>query len=93
MALLAEQEPVAFGVCCPQGVLLTDVPLLQERGVALRNAEPLWPVLTGNSLAPWADVSPPLAGAARLAGLVVAAAPVSPVVREPAVWEVARSHS
>ena len=67
---------MAFGVCCPQGVLLTDVPLLQERGVALRNAEPLWPVLTVYSLVPWTDVFPPLAGAAMPAGLDVAAAPV-----------------
>jgi hypothetical protein len=65
---------VAFGVCCPQGVLLTDVSLLPVREVALRDAEPLWPGLTGNSLVPWADVSPPLAGAAMAAGLDVAAA-------------------
>jgi hypothetical protein len=67
---------VAFGVCCPQGGLLTDVPLLPALAVALRDAEPLWPGLTVNSLVPWADVSPPLAGAAMAAGLDVAAAPV-----------------
>ena len=67
---------MAFGVCCPQGVLLTAVPLLPARGVALPDAEPLWPVLTGNSLGLWVDVSPPQAGAARPAGVDVAAAPV-----------------
>ena len=65
---------MAFGVGCPQGVLLTAVPLLPALAVVLRDAEPLWPVLTGNSLGLWADVSPPLGGAAMLAGLVVAAA-------------------
>ena len=67
---------MAFGVCCPQGVLLTDVPLLPALEVVLRDAEPLWPVLTGNSLGHWAGVSPLLAGAAMPAELDVAAAPV-----------------
>jgi hypothetical protein len=67
---------VAFGVCCPQGVLLSDVPLLPALGVALRDVEPLSPVLTVYLLVPRADVSPPLAGAARPAGLDVAVAPV-----------------
>ena len=67
---------MAYGACYPQGVLLTDVPLLPAFGVALRDVESLSPGLTVYSLVPRADVSPPLAGAARPAGLDVAAAPV-----------------
>ena len=67
---------MAFGACCSQGVLLTDVPLLPALGVALRDAAPLSPGLMVYSLVPQADVSPPLAGAVMLAGLDVAAAPV-----------------
>ena len=84
---------MAFGACCPQGVLLTDVPLLPAFGMAQRDAEALSPVLTVDSLVPRADVSPPLAGAAMPAEWDVAAAPVWLVVLEPAVWEVARSRS
>ena len=65
---------MAFGTCCPRGVLLTDVPLLPALAVALRDAEPLSPVLTVYSLVSRADVSPPLAGAAMPVGLDVAAA-------------------
>ena len=65
---------MVFGVCYPQGVFLTDVPLLPALGMALRDAEPLSPGLTVYSLVPRADVSPPLAGAAMPAGLDVAAA-------------------
>jgi hypothetical protein len=67
---------MAYGACCPQGVLLTDVPLLPALGVALRDVEPISPGLTVYSLVPRAAVSPPLAGAARPAGLDVAAASV-----------------
>jgi len=84
---------VAFGACCPQGVLLTDVPLLPALGVALRAAELLSPGLTVYSLVPRADASPALAGAAMLVGLDVAAALVWLAVLEPAVWGVARSRS
>jgi hypothetical protein len=84
---------LAFGACCPQGVLLTDGPLLLALGMARRAAEPLSPVLTVYSLVPRADVSPPLAGAARLAGLDVAAALVWLAALGPAVWGVARSRS
>ena len=84
---------MVFGACCPQGILLPDVPLLLGLGVARRDAELLSPVLTVYSLVPRVDVSPPLAGAAMPAGLDVAAAPVSPVVLGPAVWGVARSRS
>ena len=73
-ALLAEQELVVCEACYPQGVLLTDVPLLPALGMALRDAEPLSPGMTEYSLVPRADVSPPLAGAALPAGLDVAAA-------------------
>jgi hypothetical protein len=52
------------------------VPLLSALGVALGDVEPLSPGPTVYSLVPRADVSPPLAGAARPAGLDVAAAPV-----------------
>ena len=65
---------MAFGACCPQGVLLSDGPLLPALGVALRDVEPLSPGLTVYLLVPRADVSPPLAGAALPAGLDVAAA-------------------
>ncbi len=67
---------MAFGACCSQGVLLTDVPLLPALGVALRDADPLSPGLMVYSLVLRADVSPPLAGAVMPAGLDVAAAPV-----------------
>ena len=84
---------MAHGVCCPQGGLLTDVPLLPALGVARRLAEPLSPVLTVYSLVPRACVSPLLAGAAMPAGLDVAAALVWLAVLGPAVWGVARPRS
>ena len=84
---------MAFGTCCPQGVLLTDVPLLPALGRALRAAEPLSLGLTVYSLVLRADVSPRLADAAMPEGLGVAAVLVSPVVLGPAVWGVARSRS
>jgi hypothetical protein len=84
---------VVFAACSHQGVLLLDVPLLPALGGALRDVEPLSPELTVYSLVPRADVSPPLAGAARLAGLDVAAALVWLAALGPAVWGVARSRS
>ena len=84
---------MAFGACCPQGVLLTDVPLLPAFGMDRRDAALLSPVLTVDSLVPRADVSPPLAGAGMPAGLDVAAALVWLAGLGPAVWGVARSRS
>ena len=84
---------MAFGACCPQGVLLIDVSLLPALGVALRDVAPLSPGLTVNSLVPRADVSPPLAGAAMPAGLDAAAALVWLAVLELAVWGGARFRS
>ena len=52
------------------------MPLLSALGVALRDVEPLSPVLTVYLLVPRAYVSPPLAGAVKPAGLDVAVAPV-----------------
>ena len=67
---------MALGACCLQGGLLSDVPLLWALGVALRDVEPLSPVLMVYLLVPRADVSPPLADAARPVGLDVAVVPV-----------------
>ena len=52
------------------------MPLLSALEGALRDVEPLSPVLMVYLLVPRADVSPPLAGAARPAGLDVAVVPV-----------------